>query len=193
MKTISQEIINEIIIQKSKFICILKKIDNVKDVNLILEKIKEEYKGATHYCYAYIIDSYKKCSDDKEPNGTAGLPILNVIEKNDLNYILCIVVRYFGGIKLGAAGLLRAYSNSVVEALNKTQIRNIIKSKKLIITFDYDNSKIVNNLFNDNEIIKKEFDNIIKYEIIISCDKYDTIIDNLKKYTNIISEENITN
>ena len=112
---------NEIIIKNSRFITFLIKINNLEQIQSNLEKLKKDYPKATHYCYAYIINSNKKSSDDGEPSGTAGIPILNVLEKEKLTNILCIVIRYFGGIKLGASGLVRAYTKSVKEALNKVK------------------------------------------------------------------------
>ena len=92
MKTIKDNIKNELVIKNSKFITLLLKIDssNIKD---ILEEIKKEYPKATHYCYAYIYNEIKHSSDDNEPTGTAGLPMLNVLEHENLNKILCIVIR----------------------------------------------------------------------------------------------------
>ena len=109
--------INTIIINKSKFIALIYYIDNINEINNLLDKVKKEYKDATHYCYAYILDNSEKANDDGEPTGTAGLPILNVLKKENLNHVLCIVVRYFGGIKLGAGGLIRAYSNATKEVI----------------------------------------------------------------------------
>lgn len=108
---------NTIIIKKSKFICILSNVSNIKEAEEILDQVKLEHKKATHFPYAYIIDNNIKKSDDKEPLNTAGLPILNVLQKKELNNILCIVVRYFGGIKLGHGGLIRAYYKAVSETL----------------------------------------------------------------------------
>ena len=82
MKTIKEEKESEIIINKSKFISIITKVETIDEVKDKLIKIKKKYKGATHYCYAYIINGYQKCSDDKEPSGTAGLPILNILKIN---------------------------------------------------------------------------------------------------------------
>ena len=109
MFTIKENLENKIIINKSIFITKLIKIKNVNDFNEKMKEIKNEYKYATHYCYAYIIDNYKKESDDGEPKGTAGIPIIETLDKFKLNYVLCVVIRYFGGIKLGAGGLIRAY------------------------------------------------------------------------------------
>lgn len=169
---------NTIVINKSKFICCLFIINNVDEVYEHLNSIRDKYEDATHYCYAYIIDNYKKCSDDKEPSGTAGLPILNVLEKNELTNVLCIVVRYFGGIKLGAGGLVRAYTSSVVSALNNN-IKKIVKGLEVEILFNYDKVKLIENILK-NQITNKEFNEFITYKFIISYDDYDLIKDKLK-------------
>ena len=106
-----------IVINKSKFICELLYINNQDEIDSKLKDIKHKYKGATHYCYAYIYDNNKRFNDDGEPGGTAGMPILNVLENNNLNHVLCVVIRYFGGIKLGAGGLVRAYTKSASEVI----------------------------------------------------------------------------
>ena len=93
----------------------------MEEVKLHLEELKKQHKKATHICYAYVYNKgevSEKCSDDGEPNGTAGYPILQVIKKKNLNNILVVVVRYFGGIKLGAGGLMRAYTKACAEVLN---------------------------------------------------------------------------
>lgn len=105
-------------IKKSRFIAYYYEVDTVDEVKTILEQLKKEHKKARHLPYAYKIDNIAKKSDDKEPSNTAGSPIYNIIERKELNHCLIIVVRYFGGIKLGAGGLTRAYSsaaNHVVE------------------------------------------------------------------------------
>ena len=121
MKTVIKEITNEIVINKSRFIAVITPIKEKEDLNLILNNLKEKYKDATHYCYAYIMDNYQKASDDGEPQKTAGMPILNCLVKNNLTDVLCVVIRYFGGIKLGAGGLVRAYSNAVKEVITKNE------------------------------------------------------------------------
>lgn len=108
----------EEIIKKSRFISYYYEVNTIEEVKEILEELKKEHKKARHIPYAYKIDNNIKKSDDKEPGGTAGTPIYNIIEKKNLNNCLIVVVRYFGGIKLGAGGLLRAYSsgaNNVVK------------------------------------------------------------------------------
>lgn len=102
-------------LKKSKFIAFYYQVDSLEEVESVLTTLKKDYKKARHIPYAYKIDNSIKKSDDKEPSNTAGGPILNIIEKKELNHILIAVVRIFGGIKLGAGGLIRAYSNSANE------------------------------------------------------------------------------
>ena len=104
-------------IKKSKFIAYFYEIENIDEVNFILEKLKKEHKKAKHFPYAYIFNNIAKKTDDKEPNGTCGTPILNVLERNKLNKNLIVIVRYFGGVKLGAGPLLRSYSKTANEVI----------------------------------------------------------------------------
>lgn len=108
-----------ITIKKSKFIAYAFKISNKEEIDEILAELKKEHRKARHLPYAYKFDNNIKKSDDKEPGNTAGGPILNIIEKNDLNNILIVIVRYFGGIKLGAGGLIRAYGAAAKEVIQK--------------------------------------------------------------------------
>ena len=99
-------------IKKSKFYAFRYEVDTIEEINHILQEIKKNHKKAKHVVYAYKIDGIEKKYDDGEPSGTAGLPLYNIINKKNLNHILIVVVRYFGGIKLGAGGLLRAYNTA---------------------------------------------------------------------------------
>ena len=99
-------------IKKSKFYAFNYSVDSTEEINTILDSLKKEHKKARHIVYAYKIDGIEKKYDDGEPSGTAGLPLYNIINKKKLNHILIVVVRYFGGIKLGAGGLLRAYNTA---------------------------------------------------------------------------------
>ena len=160
MKTITEIKTNEIIIHKSKFITIITPINSKEEITKILNKVKKEYKDATHYCFAYIIDSEEKCDDNGEPSGTAGLPILKVLKINNLTNVLCLVVRYFGGIKLGAGGLIRAYSTSASEALNKCTIKDIKSGFNITITFPYQNLKQIDHILKDKKVNKTFKENI---------------------------------
>ena len=191
MKTIKYNITHEYIIQKSKFISMLYQVNNEEEAINILNRLKLEYKDATHICYAYIINNIKRFQDDGEPSGTAGMPILNVLEQQKLNLILAVVIRYFGGIKLGAGGLVRAYTNSVVEALTNQELGEIISGYSLTITFKYDNLKVIDNMFKDTSITKKEFSDNITYTFNITQDNYNKIVTNLKKYTLTAKKEDL--
>lgn len=184
MKSIKENITNEIVINKSRFITTLIKINNIDEIKSTLENIQKTYKDATHYCYAYIINNKEKCSDNGEPSGTAGLPILNVLKQNNLTNILCIVIRYFGGIKLGAGGLIRAYSTSTSEALNKTKIVNLINGYNLTIEFPYENLKQINYLLKNIDI-KKDYQTNITYNFNIEENKFKQIENELTKLCHI--------
>ena len=111
----------ELEITKSRFIAYKLELSSLDEVKPFLEKLKKEHKKARHVCYAYVFNKdviSEKCSDDGEPGGTAGYPILNVIKKKNLTNVLVAVVRYFGGIKLGAGGLTRAYTKACAGVLN---------------------------------------------------------------------------
>ncbi len=179
MKTIKEPVTNELIIKNSKFITIIKPLNKIEDFDDMMNNIKRIYKNATHYCYAYIINDVKRSNDDGEPTGTAGDPILNVLLKNKLTNIFCIVIRYFGGIKLGAGGLIRAYGKSVTEALKIADIKDICECHLLTIEFTYENLKIINSLMKNLDIINKDFDKKITYSIIIKKN-YDEIIKHLE-------------
>ncbi len=112
---------NTIEIKKSKFVAYLYDIDEISEIKEVLENIKYEHKKAKHIVYAYKFGSTAGKSDDKEPSGTAGTPLYNLLEMNNINNKLLIVVRYFGGVKLGAGPLLRAYKNAGVSVLGSSK------------------------------------------------------------------------
>ncbi len=182
MYTISNNSKYELIIKNSKFITLLYKINNEDIVKKILNNVKEIYPDATHYCYAYIIDNQKKSSDDGEPSKTAGLPILKVLENNQLNHILAIVVRYFGGIKLGANGLIRAYSKCTSNALKENTIKELVQGYNINITFHYQDIKKIDYLLKDILVNNKTFDNLITYNLDIPINFLNTIINNNISY-----------
>lgn len=155
-------------IKKSKFITKLYKVNNIDEINIIFEELNKDYKDATHICYAYIVNGHEKCSDNGEPSGTAGLPILNVLKKNGLQNILAVVIRYFGGIKLGAGGLVRAYSNSVIETLKLTEKIMLTEGYLIELEFSYDNVKLVDYMLNNKTIINKEYNDSIIYKFYLS-------------------------
>lgn len=174
MKTIKENSIYQYEIKKSKFITLLYQVNNIEEVEVILETTKNNYKDATHCCYAYKLENIQKFSDDGEPGGTAGLPIIEVLNKKELCNILCIVIRYFGGIKLGAGGLVRAYSKAVRDAIDQNQIINLTKGYLIKLQANYDEQKNYDYLFND-KIIKKEFNEIITYHLELKKEELLTV------------------
>lgn len=109
-----------IINKKSKFIAYYYDINNISEVKEIITDLKKQHKKAKHFPYAYKIGDYLKKSDDGEPTGTSGMPILKIITENNLDNVLIIIVRYFGGTKLGTGGLLRSYLDSAKEVIKKS-------------------------------------------------------------------------
>jgi hypothetical protein len=185
MYIIRNNIDDEQIIKNSRFITRLVKITKKDEAEDILNNVKKEYPKATHYCYAYIVNDYKKASDDGEPGGTAGMPILNVLEKEDMTSVIAIVVRYFGGIKLGAGGLVRAYSSSVRDALKKADKILLIEGVQIKITIPYDKQNELNYILKDSEIVDKTFEDKVTY--IINCSK--EMLEKLQQYNPTIIKE----
>lgn len=149
MFTIVKDFRQEIVIEKSRFICTLKKVQNEAEAQEFIKAIKKEFWDATHNCSAYIIDEMaQRSSDDGEPSGTAGLPMLEVLRKNKLTNTAAVVTRYFGGIKLGAGGLVRAYTNSVAEAVRATGIAQKVLVSRFSFIYDLNEvGKILNILY----------------------------------------------
>lgn len=169
MKTIKENTISKYEINKSIFICCLYKINSIDEVKTYLEEAKNNFKDATHYTYAYIIDEARKSSDDGEPGGTAGVPIMEVLLKHELNYVLCIVIRYFGGIKLGTGGLVRAYRKSACIGIDNSTLLNLVDGYKIEITASYEEQKNIEQLIK-NYTFSKTYTDIVKYELNIKQD-----------------------
>lgn len=172
-------------IKYSKFISLIYKVYTKEEVKEYLNKAKESYPSATHYCYGYVIDNDIKSSDDNEPSKTAGIPILNQIINNKLNYTLIIVVRYFGGVKLGVGPLTRAYAKVAREVITPNNIITLTKGYDINITFTYNDIKNIDYLLKDSHIINKTFKDNITYNVIISKD----ILNKLINYNITINKE----
>lgn len=137
MFTIQKDYVKEIIIEKSRFICTLKKVDSEEEAQEFIKAMKKQYWDATHNCSAYIVDALaQRSSDDGEPSGTAGIPMLEVLKKNELVGTAAVVTRYFGGIKLGAGGLVRAYSGSVAGAIKECGLAERVLMTNYSFTYD---------------------------------------------------------
>lgn len=178
MKSIKEITEHTLIIKKSEFICTLIPLNDENKINETIDFYKEKYKDATHNCVAYLVGTKERANDDGEPSGTAGLPMLNVLKKQELSNIIAIVTRYFGGIKLGAGGLTRAYSQAVAEALKEANIveKNLIDVYD--VSLDYSFTKKFEHLLKVNAIdcINKEYSDQVTYRLYIDdLSFFDTI------------------
>ncbi|MBQ3435832.1 MAG: YigZ family protein [Bacilli bacterium] len=174
MKTVTNAE-NMIEIKKSKFIASIFNVTNLDDIDKYMEEVKEKYPKARHYTYAYILSDTERSSDDKEPTGTAGTPMLNVLKNNNLSNVLCVVTRYFGGIKLGVGPLTRAYVKSITEVLKKCQYIELEDGYNVEIIFSYNNEAKINRILNNSTIIKKEFNEDITYLVAINNETLDKL------------------
>ena len=171
MKTLKSNSCNEIIIKNSRFITLLYKLYDVESVNDYINEVKANYPKATHYCYAYITDNARRSSDDGEPGGTAGAPMLNVLDKEEIINVLALTVRYFGGIKLGAGGLVRAYSKSVRDAIIESDFVDVVRGYRIKVIISYDMQKNLDYLLKDYVIVNKSFNDKVVYTILLPIDK----------------------
>ena len=188
MKTIDKFYQNQIDIKKSQFICRLYPAQTESEAKEIIAKISAEYKDATHNCSAYYVSDGEGYDDDGEPGGTAGRPMLNVLKKNELQNSVAIVTRYFGGIKLGAGGLVRAYSKSVLETLAIAEIVEMEKYHIFNFKFDYQHIKLVDSDLRSQkiDIIDKTYDEAVNYKIaIINKERLDNLKEKLAKEVKI--------
>lgn len=182
MFVINNNVNNQIEIKKSKFITYLYKVTLKEEVLDLIAAAKDKHKDCTHCTYAYILEDTRKCSDDHEPSNTAGLPMLEVLEKNDLINTLVITIRYFGGIKLGAGGLIRAYAKSVTEALKLVEKKEYIKYEIFQICTSYENKNLLSKLIPDDFVIKKEFKEDIVYTLKIKSDEEEKLLKTLDEH-----------
>lgn len=171
--TIYQNGEHQIEIKKSKFICHLFRIENEEQAKEYIAKIKKEHYKANHNCSAYMLGEnfeIQRSSDDGEPSGTAGVPMLEVLKKNQLQNTLAIVTRYFGGIKLGAGGLIRAYSTSVSEALKEIGIVQGKLQQILDIIIDYPQLGKLQNYLKNEQIAIQEIDYLEQITVKVAID-----------------------
>lgn len=154
-KTITSNHTTEEEIKKSRFICHLKRVTSEEEARDFIAAIKKEHYRANHSCSAMIIgenSEVKRSSDDGEPSGTAGVPMLTVLEKQELTNVVAVVTRYFGGIKLGAGGLIRAYTGSVAQALNEIGLVTVKEQVGLQVILTYPQYQIFANFLEQENL-----------------------------------------
>ena len=188
-KTVLGESMDEIIIDKSRFIGYSFYIQDQSQAENIIKSIKKKHYDATHNCYAYILNddmSIIKCNDDGEPSSTAGIPMLEVLKKENITNCLVIATRYFGGIKLGAGGLVRAYTKTAKIAINANTLVEKRIFTKLEITVDYNFTGKIQKFIENNKLISlpPEFSENVKFIIYEDGKNISKLIQDLKDLTN---------
>ncbi|MBC2214636.1 YigZ family protein [Listeria welshimeri] len=173
--TIQSDGKHEIIIEKSRFICHIMRVTTESEAQTFIQTIKKEHRDATHNCSAYIIgenDQFQKAHDDGEPSGTAGVPMLEVLKKKKLKNIVVVVTRYFGGTKLGAGGLARAYGSAVSETIQTIGIVECTLATIIKCSFAYSLvGKIENALEQKSyQINDKEFTDKVVFHVFVDND-----------------------
>lgn len=179
MRYIKEIVSNQIDIDKSIFIALLYPISEQEDILECLNDAKVKYPKANHYCHASILGEtgeHQSASDDGEPSRTAGIPILEVLKHHDVTNICCVVIRYFGGIKLGAGGLVRAYTKACADAIKLAKFYQMKLVPVFKITFDYEKINLIEKTFEkDANVIDKTYLEFVSYTIILTDQKIERI------------------
>ena len=161
-------------IKKSRFICHAKRVYSEEEARDFITAIKKEHYKATHNCSAFIIgerSEIKRTSDDGEPSGTAGIPMLGVLENHNLTNVCMVVTRYFGGIKLGAGGLIRAYASSVALAVKEIGIIEIKEQAGIAIQMSYTQYQEYNNFLKEHTLMELDTNFTDQVDTMIYVDK----------------------
>lgn len=186
--TIKQAHSIENVISKSRFIAYIKPVSTENEAKAFIDEIKTKHKDATHNCSAYTVGpemNIQKANDDGEPSGTAGIPMLEILKKLEIHNVCVVVTRYFGGIKLGAGGLIRAYSGAVRDVIydiGRVELREAIP---VTVTLDYDQTgKFEYELASTTFLLREQFyTDKVSYQIDVVKNEYDAFIDFLNRIT----------
>ena len=192
--TIQEEEQTQIVEKKSKFIAEIHPVSNIQEVENKIKEIKKKYYDAKHHCIAYrIIDEgrvVERASDDGEPSGTAGAPMLNLLKGNNLCNVLVVVTRYFGGILLGTGGLVRAYSEATNLVIQKSKMINITEGYEITLKLEYNNLDAFNYYCKNNniKILNMEYAEIISIKIEMETDKKEIFMKDIENKKNSVIE-----
>ena len=194
MKSIEKITEHTLVIKKSEFICTLIPLNDEEKINETIDYYKEKYKDATHNCVAYLVGTKERANDDGEPSGTAGLPMLNVLKKQELSNIIAIVTRYFGGTLLGTGGLVRAYTAATIEGLKNSESIARIHGVKLGIETNYtDLGKIQYLIANRNlDQLEPVYTDKVEMTVFVPTDEMGSLRAELMEGTNgqvVLDEE----
>ena len=171
MQSITQTVRTEIIVKNSRFIGYMGNIESAGDAETFLEKLRNKHSDATHIVYAYrTVSNEVKYSDANEPAGSAGKPVYNIIEKNELFNVIIAVIRYFGGVKLGIGGLVRAYSSTASSLYETADIRELVESAEMVLTVQYKYAPILENKLRNMDytrILSIDYKTKVTFDIIV--------------------------
>lgn len=175
--------------KKSKFICHLFTVKSQEEAAEFIKAEKKKYYDAKHHCYAYVYGddgANVKCSDDGEPSGTAGRPMLDILQKEGVTDILCVVTRYFGGTLLGTGGLVRAYSSALKDALEQSEFNNETEAVIAKYAFPYNFDAKISSYLREKDIkvLETDYSENVEITIVIPEEKYQTIDFDLVNITN---------
>lgn len=180
--TLKESIYTELVIKKSRFLTWVEPVDNVAAAKSRIEAIRKQYPDARHVCFAFYVQGSSGMSDDGEPSGTAAKPMFNVLNHKDLINVLAIVVRYFGGVKLGAGGLARAYGGAVSQALDGVEFQAVEKIRKISIQAPFAHESSVRRICQSHqiELINVEYQSLVNFSVGVVASASSVFISDIK-------------
>lgn len=193
-RTIKNAVQTEVIEKKSKFIADLFPVENVGEAEELIKKTKKKYHDARHHCIAYRINVegqiVEKSSDDGEPSGTAGAPMLNILKKNQLVNVIVIVTRYFGGVLLGTGGLVRAYSESLQKGIEKSQLIYKCLGIEMLVDLEYSDLEGFKYYCKKNNILitSVEYSELVSCKIELESEKREKLVKDFETKTIIFKK-----
>ena len=181
-KTIQKEVVVEQEISKSKFLSFLTPVKDEDEAKSYLKSIKKLHPKATHHCSAFIVDEIERSNDDGEPSSSAGLPMLEVLRGNNLNRVIAVVVRYYGGTNLGVGGLIRAYGSSVTLAIESSIVMIPVPVYIYEFKFPYSFTNDIEVYLSDlGEIVDRQYDDLANYQVALLDENFKDDLNNLTK------------
>ena len=181
-KTIQKEVVVEQEISKSKFLSFLSPVKDEDEAKAYLKSIKKLHPKATHHCSAFIVDEIERSNDDGEPSSSAGLPMLEVLRGNNLNRVIAVVVRYYGGTNLGVGGLIRAYGSSVTLAIESSVVMIPVPVYIYDFKFPYSFTNDIEVYLSDlGEIVNRQYDELAHYQVALLDEDFMDDLNNLTK------------
>lgn len=196
MKSIKEQVQTNLIINKSEFINFLRPVHSLDEVEDFLNEVRNKYPDANHHCYAYILGDHQeiqKYSDDGEPSKTAGMPMIEVLKKHDLTDVIIVSVRYFGGIKLGAGGLVRAYTKGCASCVKEMTPSYKESFTKIIVSVPFDLIGVFENYIREHfTLLDTTYDTLVHYEIVLSTKDLENVMTTFTDKSNGLASISIT-